>query len=130
MEPSVQPAGMRAHRPAAAPRCAWLAALVRQKAGHPGDPTLVRDLAPLQAIARLFRYGQTEKTFVYRMYHNGTVQVRSKSARLVQQCAHLTGNERHPACGKCLLADGHPLLHHCGAAPHACCCSTIHTCAT
>jgi hypothetical protein len=27
----------------------------------------------LQAIARLFRYGQTQETFVYRMYHNGSI---------------------------------------------------------
>lgn len=30
----------------------------------------------LQAIARLFRYGQAHGTFVYRMYFNGAVQVR------------------------------------------------------
>lgn len=28
-----------------------------------------------QAIARLFRYGQTQETFVYRMYHNGSIHV-------------------------------------------------------
>lgn len=66
-------------------------------------------LTLLQAIARLFRYGQNQGTFVYRMYYNGAVQVGGKAcpafapALLKINCFLREAGER--------LAANTPVLH-------------------